>query len=588
MHVKSRAVGHPRRYGHPHLVGPWPRGPQARTLRRGRGGGGRAGGGARRGAALAPARHAHGEPALRPVEGRLRRGIDVLSQRPPCAAGWCSGASRQGPVRVRLRPRAGLYRVESFQRPCDGNCSLLDPPTDRCSRRVRVYAGESARVRIVTRPGQRLRRPRRSSRDAFPSTRRVRAARRFVRGRAMSAFALIDTHGRLRGLAAPPALRDRERGQGDAARRAAAPARRPPAELLRPRRARPDDPGLRQRQRRRRLPLGRRRRAWSPSAKAAGMRDLVVPGGHWGNVQFSAADQARLFLRIDRLVPPRSRPYALRLLSSIVSYQRWGFSRFSLRRGWHTYFKGGWRQTGLRLARPRGRSVRARRPPLLAGGADRRQPVARLRDRDAARGRARACSGDARLSFCSYLASGSGRDPRTSPTGRLLAGRRVDVHRLRDQRSAAGRRLPIRASRTPTAADAGPLAELVVERRWARRGCRSPGSDRSRPRRRPARIIYLEQLGVGAASFAPRSAPGRRGFMWRPTAAVEATVQLPAGVVHARVGIGLREVRRVAHDQVPALPRGDLIEGVGAVDEDAVLELVVRSREAAPRIRCRG
>ena len=108
---------------------------------------------------------------------------------------------RQGPVRVRLRPRAGLYRVESFQRPCDGNCSLLDPPTDRCSRRVRVYAGESARVRIVTRPGRgcvvRVLEP-----DAFPSTRRVRAARRFVRGRAMSAFALIDTHGRLRGL--PP------------------------------------------------------------------------------------------------------------------------------------------------------------------------------------------------------------------------------------------------------------------------------------------------------------------------------------------------------------------------------------------------
>ena len=52
----------------------------------------------------------------------------------------------QGAFRVRLRPRAGLYRVVSFQRPCDGNCSLLDPPTDRCSRRVRVYAGESAGV----------------------------------------------------------------------------------------------------------------------------------------------------------------------------------------------------------------------------------------------------------------------------------------------------------------------------------------------------------------------------------------------------------------------------------------------------------
>ena len=252
---------------------------------------------------------------------------------------------RQGPFRVRLRPRAGLYRVESFQRPCDGNCSLLDPPTDRCSRRVRVYAGESARVRILTRPGHgcvvRVLEP-----DAFPSTRRVRAARRFARGRAMSAFALIDTHGRLRGLAPhrryvtasvvkamllvgrlrqlgghlpsssdravlDPMIRVSDNGSADAAYRWVG------------------DTGL--------VAVG----------KAGGMHDLVVPGGHWGNVQFSAADQARLFLRIDRLIPRRSRAYALRLLSSIVSYQRWGFSRFSLRRGWHTYFKGGWRQTGL-------------------------------------------------------------------------------------------------------------------------------------------------------------------------------------------------------------------------------------------------
>ena len=81
--------------------------------------------------------------------------------------------------------------------------------------------------------------------------------------------------------------------------------------------------------------------------KRAGMHELVVPGGHWGNVQFSAADQARLFIQIDKLVPPRSRSYARKLLSSIVSYQRWGFSRYSLRRGWHTFFKGGWRTTGL-------------------------------------------------------------------------------------------------------------------------------------------------------------------------------------------------------------------------------------------------
>ena len=69
------------------------------------------------------------------------------------------------------------------------------------------------------------------------------------------------------------------------------------------------------------------------------MRDLTV-GGYWGNVFFSAADQARFFLVFDKLVPPRSRAYARQLLSSIVSYQRWGFSRFSLRRGWQHLLQG--------------------------------------------------------------------------------------------------------------------------------------------------------------------------------------------------------------------------------------------------------
>src|SRR5215208_7226697 len=253
--------------------------------------------------------------------------------------------SGSGRIRTRLKPHAGLYRVVSYQRPCDGNCSRLDPPTDRCSKRVRVYGGESSAARVVTRPGSgctiRVSEP-----EAFPSTKRVRAARRFVRQRAVSSFAVIDTHGHLRGLAPhrryvtasvvkamllvgrlrqlgnhPPSASDRsvlepmiEVSDNDAADAAYAWV---------------GDAGL--------LAVG----------KLAGMHDLVVPGGHWGNVQFSAADQAHLFVQIDRLVPPRSRGYALHLLSSIVSHQRWGFSRFSLRRGWHTFFKGGWRTTGL-------------------------------------------------------------------------------------------------------------------------------------------------------------------------------------------------------------------------------------------------
>ena len=67
--------------------------------------------------------------------------------------------------------------------------------------------------------------------------------------------------------------------------------------------------------------------------------------GYWSSARFSAIDQARFFRVFDRLVPPRSRAYARRLLSSIVRYQRWGFSRYSLARGFRTFFKGGWRVT---------------------------------------------------------------------------------------------------------------------------------------------------------------------------------------------------------------------------------------------------
>ena len=42
----------------------------------------------------------------------------------------------------------GEYRLESHQRPCDGNCSLLDPPVDGCEVPVRVD-GAPVRATIV-------------------------------------------------------------------------------------------------------------------------------------------------------------------------------------------------------------------------------------------------------------------------------------------------------------------------------------------------------------------------------------------------------------------------------------------------------
>jgi hypothetical protein len=179
----------------------------------------------------------------------------------------------------------------------------------------------------------------------FPTTRAVRAARRWVRRRGLASFALVDTRGRLRGLAPHRSyvsasvvkamlLVGRLRQIGNRSPSAAdrgvlAPMIRvsdnDAADVVY---AQVGDAGL--------LDL----------AKRARMRDLTT-GGHWGATYFSAADQARFFLRFERLVPKRSRGYARRLLSSIAPYQRWGFTRVARRHGWRTFFKGGWRQTDL-------------------------------------------------------------------------------------------------------------------------------------------------------------------------------------------------------------------------------------------------
>ena len=128
----------------------------------------------------------------------------------------------------------------------------------------------------------------------FPSTQRVRAVRRYIRGRAISSFALIDTHGRLHGFAP---------------HRRYITASVVKAMIL----------VARLRQIGNRMPSASDQAVLNPMiqvsdndaatvaygwvgdsgllavAKRAGMHDLTV-GGYWGNVFFSAADQAHLFL----------------------------------------------------------------------------------------------------------------------------------------------------------------------------------------------------------------------------------------------------------------------------------------------------
>jgi hypothetical protein len=53
---------------------------------------------------------------------------------------------------IRLEP--GTYRLISFQRPCDGNCSMLDPPTDQCSREITAEAAAELGTVVRLSPGE--------------------------------------------------------------------------------------------------------------------------------------------------------------------------------------------------------------------------------------------------------------------------------------------------------------------------------------------------------------------------------------------------------------------------------------------------
>lgn len=76
-------------------------------------------------------------------------------------------------------------------------------------------------------------------------------------------------------------------------------------------------------------------------ARRAGMRNFTPVAHPWGHSLVTAADQTRLFLHIERFIPKRHRWRAMRLLSRVVSAQRWGAGRVKPR-GWDLYFKGGW------------------------------------------------------------------------------------------------------------------------------------------------------------------------------------------------------------------------------------------------------
>jgi hypothetical protein len=75
-------------------------------------------------------------------------------------------------------------------------------------------------------------------------------------------------------------------------------------------------------------------------ARQASMRDYAPGVGWWAYTQTSAADQARFFVAIERLIPHRFWPYARGLLARIEPEQSWGIPEVARPR-WQVFFKTG-------------------------------------------------------------------------------------------------------------------------------------------------------------------------------------------------------------------------------------------------------
>ena len=268
-------------------------------------------------------------PGMLTIEGTFsyvevkERGADVVVRRRPA----------RGHVRMLRHLPAGVYRV-----------SAGETRAARCSRRVHVFSKGWTQVHVSGRPRRRCTMTSRALRARFPARRRIRAVRGYLTHRSgINSWSLIDSWGRTHGLAPhrvyvsaslvkPMLLTAYLRGIGNRMPDASERASLGPMITVSSNDAadtvyyRVGDASL------------------YSVARLAHMNHFSV-AGYWGNAHFSAEDQARLFNRIDRLIPTRSRAYARRLLSSIVSYQRWGFSRYAAAAGFRTFFKGGWRGT---------------------------------------------------------------------------------------------------------------------------------------------------------------------------------------------------------------------------------------------------
>jgi Beta-lactamase enzyme family len=75
-------------------------------------------------------------------------------------------------------------------------------------------------------------------------------------------------------------------------------------------------------------------------AREAGMQDYAPGVGWWAYTQTSAADQARFFIAIEKLIPRQFWPYARGLMDGIEAEQSWGIPEVARPR-WQVFFKTG-------------------------------------------------------------------------------------------------------------------------------------------------------------------------------------------------------------------------------------------------------
>jgi hypothetical protein len=60
----------------------------------------------------------------------------------------------QGGATAVSLPGGQTYQLESWARPCDGNCGNLDGPTDRCTETFPLESGKTTAIEITAPPGK--------------------------------------------------------------------------------------------------------------------------------------------------------------------------------------------------------------------------------------------------------------------------------------------------------------------------------------------------------------------------------------------------------------------------------------------------